>query len=276
MFFRILPVAALASAGSATLADDDERVGWLDELATAEPRRLATALSDANLFARSSTVIGVKLEQPARAAVIASLGAWGTLKAALYRRDKVPPRELGRLLDTDSGVADVRQTLTEHFGNRAAVLKLDQALRSVSNAVTEVKKDAVSSGAKVPSAAAHVAGVVERIRLSGNDLAELDVLEKYYQGSLDLHGDIAEVLRVTGEYGRSVQARLGQPADTPLSALIAAADERSGAWANRGDTLGLDGATAEAARQISTSYGLLSARARKARQLLAWDETDGA
>ena len=35
MFFQILPVAALAAAGTSAL--DDERLGWLDELATMDP-----------------------------------------------------------------------------------------------------------------------------------------------------------------------------------------------------------------------------------------------
>lgn len=274
MFFRILPVAALASAGATAL--DAERLSWLDELAAADPRRLATALSDANLFARSDSVAGVSLPKAARGTIVATLGAWGTLKAALYRRDGVELAELRRLLDADSGVADVRRTLVEHFGNRAAALKLDQALREVSSHVARLRMDSVSARSPLPTVVNYVAGTVERVRLSQSELAELAVLEDYYHGRLELEADIAEVLRVTGEHGRSVPARLGQPDGAPLASLITLADERAGAWANRGEALGLDGATAAAARQIATSYGLLSVRARKARQLLGWDDdTDG-
>ena len=270
MFFRVLPVAALASAGASVL--DAEKLAWLDALAGADPRRLAAALSDVNLFARSESVSGVRLPKAARGAIVTTLGAWGTLKAALYRRDGVEPAELRRLLDSDSGVADVRRTLVEHFGNRAAALKLDQALREVSNHVARLRMESVTARSSLPPEVGYVDGVVERIRLSGSELAELAVLEDYYQGRLDLDASIAEVLRVTGEHGRSVHARLGRPADTPLAPLVALADERAGAWANRGEALGLDGATAAAARQIATSYGLLSARIRKARQLLDWDD----
>jgi len=271
MFFRILPVAALVSAGA--LALDDERLSWLDELGRVEPGRLAATLSDANWFAKAERVDAVGLPRAARATLIASLGAWGTLRAALYRRDEVSVAELRERLDVDSGVSDVRRTLVEHFGNRAAALKLDQALRDISNRITAARMEAVRSRSALAPVVGTVAGILEQIRLSDSELPEIAVLEDYYTDRLDLsETDIAEILRVTGEYGRSVTARLGEPDGTPLTALIKLADDRAGAWANRAEVLGLDGATAAAARQIATSYGLLSQRVQTAHRLLAGDE----
>ena len=271
MFFRIHPVAALASAGAQALAVTE--LGWLDELAGVEPRQLATALSDANWFSRADQISGVALPKEARGALVTCLGAWGTLKAALYRRDRTPLDELRQRIDIDSGVADVRQTLLEHFGNRSAVIKLDQALRDISGHIDLLRMSAVTARTLLPPVTRDVAGIVERVRLSSSELPELAVLEDYYQGRLDLdEADLAEVLQVTGERGRSVAARLGLPDGTPLAALIAQADARAGAWANRGEVLGLEGSAAAAATQIATSYGLLSARARKARRLLDFDD----
>ena len=59
LFFRILPVAALAAAGTSAL--DDEHVGWLDELGAMDPPRLAAVLGDANRFARADQIAGVPL-----------------------------------------------------------------------------------------------------------------------------------------------------------------------------------------------------------------------
>jgi hypothetical protein len=274
MFFRIHPVAALASAGTLALAENrDGEVDWLDELAKVEPRRLADALGDVNLFSGDEPVSGVALPQKARAALVTRLGAWGTLKAALYRRDGTAVRELCERMDTDSGVADVRRTLLEHFGNRAAVIKLDQALRDICEQIDRLRMSAFETGALVPLVVGDVAATVEQVRLSSSELPELIVLEDYYQGRLSLsEADLSEVLQVTGERGRSVAARLGLPDGTPLATLIARADARAGAWANRAEVLGLNGTAAAAAEQIATSYGLLSWRVRQARQLLDFDD----
>lgn len=272
MFFRILPVAAIVSAGALTM--DEERLSWLDELAGVEPQLLAVALSDANWFAKAPRLNGIGLPLTARAALIASLGGWGTLKAALYRRDGVPAAELRERLDSDSGVAVVRQTLVEHFGNRAAALKLDQALREISKRITVIRMAALRAKSAAAPVVNDVAAILEQIRLSDAELPEITVLENYYQDRLDLgERDGRELLRVTGEYGRSVTARLGEPDSTPLPALVKLADDRAGRWANRAEAIGLDGATATAATQISVSYGLLSRRIQTAQRLLAGDES---
>ncbi|HEX4088414.1 MAG TPA: dynamin family protein [Trebonia sp.] len=271
MFFRIHPVAALASAGAQALTDLD--LGWLGELVTVEPRRLATALGDANWFARAPTIGGVALPAEARAALVARLGAWGTLKVALYLRDGTPLDELRQRMDVDSGVADVRRTLLEHFGNRSAVLKLDQALLDIKGSVDRLRMSAAPGRRPLPPVTRDVAALVERVRLSSPELPELAVLEDHYRGRLQLDGpDLAEVLRVTGERGRSVAARLGLPDAAPLAELIARADERAGAWANRGEVLGLEGPAATAAAQIAVSYSLLAARVRQASRLLDYDD----
>ena len=271
LFFRILPVAALAAVGTSAL--DDEHVGWLDELGAMDPPRLAAVLGDANRFARADQIAGVPLPRAARATLIAEIGAWGTMKAALYRRDHVGPGELRDLMQRDSGVAEVRRMLVEHFGNRSAVLKLDQALRDISSRISRLRTDAVSSGSTVPAMVGTVAGIVERIRLDEAEMAEFAVLEDFYQGRLDLdQQEVAEILRVSGEQGRSVAARLGMPDGTPLPELIALADARSSAWMNRGEVYGLDGATAAASRQIGLGYGRISERIKMAHRLLRWDD----
>jgi hypothetical protein len=271
MFFRIHSVAAIASAGTQALTGDE--LGWLDELAGVEPQRLATALTDANWFSQADQISGVALAKQARSALVTCLGAWGTLKAALYRRDGTPLDELRQCMDIDSGVAGLRRTLLEHFGNRSAVIKLDQALRDISGQIDLLRMSAVTARTQLPLVIRDVAAAVERIRLSSSELPELAVLEGYYQGRLNLdEADLTEVLQVTGERGRSVAARLAMPDGTPPAALIAQADARAGAWANRAELLGLDGTAAAAAAQIATSYGLLSARARQARRLLDFDD----
>jgi hypothetical protein len=269
MFFRILPVAALAAAGTAAL--DEQRLGWLDELSTLEPERLAAALSDANQFARADQVAGLRLPREARAALVAEIGAWGTMKAALFRRDRVGPDELRQLMQEHSGVAEVRRTLVEHFGNRAALLKLDQALRDISERIFRIRQQAAGSG--VPPVVDTVAGILEQIRLEEADLPALGVLEAYYHDRLDLdQKEVDEILRVSGEQGRSVTARLGLPESTPLPELIKAADARASDWINRGEVWGLDGATAAATRQVGLSYARLSARISTAYRLLRGDD----
>jgi hypothetical protein len=161
----------------------------------------------------------------------------------------------------------------EHFGNRSAVLKLDQALRDISGHISRLRRDAASSGSTVPAVVGIVAGIIERIRLEETEMPEFAVLEAFYQGRLDLGPqEVAEILRVSGEQGRSVAARLGMPDKTPLPELIALADARASAWMNGGEVFGLDGATAAAARQVGLSYGRISERIKTALRLLRWDD----
>ena len=271
MFFRVLPVAALAAAGTSAL--DDTRLGWLDELAALEPIQLARLLSDANRFAGADEIAGVQLPREVRAELIAEIGAWGTLKAALYRRDRVGPGELRQLMREASGVAEIEQTLVSHFGNRAALLKLDQALRDISDQIARLRQAAASSGSGAPAVVGTVAGILERIRLDDAELPVLAVLEDYYHGRLELEErEVDEILQVSGEQGRSVTARLNLPEDTLLPELIAAANTRASIWINRSEVWGLDGATAAATRQIGLGYARLSARVGTAHRLLRWDD----
>jgi GTPase SAR1 family protein len=271
MFFRIMPVAALAAAG--TIALDGRRLNWLDALGTMEPTKMFSALCDTNRFAQDDRIEGVPLPREARARLMTELGAWGTLKAATYRREGVASEELRSLMLEDSGVGEVRRTVLGHFGNRADVLKLAQALRDISQAVVRLRMQAVRTGTALPNAVGTVAGILERVRLGSGGLSELAVLEDYYRDRLELDpNDLDEVLRVSGEYGRSVTARIGAAEGTPLAELSARADARASAWMNRADVLGLDGATAVAAREIGLSYARLSARIREARRMLLWDD----
>jgi hypothetical protein len=168
-----------------------------------------------------------------------------------------------------SGVPRLRKMVAEHFGNRATLIKLDQALGEVSLAVGRCRRAALQSRRLPASEVSDVAAKVEQLRSNIHSFAELAVLSAVYRGSLSFPPDwVAELLTVTGENGTTCAARLGLSEDAALRVLTRRADERIGVWARRcADDL-LDEPIRRAAQTIMASYERLADRIRSARQLL--------
>jgi Nucleotidyl transferase AbiEii toxin, Type IV TA system/Dynamin family len=82
VFFDILPVAALAAAGGATLTT--EELNWLEDLTRTEPATLASALEDVNHFTSAEHLIATTLSRECREQLVRRLGAWGLLRTAGY------------------------------------------------------------------------------------------------------------------------------------------------------------------------------------------------
>jgi len=263
LFFTIVPVAGLVGIGARTLTAKE--FGWLDDLRTVEPTILVRWLRDIARFAATEHVPGIPLPVAMRSQLTKRLGGWGIHLACSYLREDLGEEEVRERLVADSGVPRLRELIAGHFGNRTSVIKLDHGIRDVTAAINNCRLAIQQAGEQVPEAVDVIADRIQELRLSQYDAAaDLSVLSAVYNQELTLREDeIAEILAVTGEYGRTWAARLGLPEDTPLPELGAAAERLAAKWVHRELDPTLNRATLGAARTVRRSYERIAERIKR-------------
>ena len=101
---------------------------------------------------------------------------------------------------------------------------------------------------------------VTRLGFAEHAFAELAVLQHHYDGGLELTtAEAAELLRVTGEQGTSLAARLGLSAGASADDLLRQAGARLAAWASYTADPSHSGPTRRAGQTIQRSYELIMA-----------------
>jgi hypothetical protein len=117
----------------------------------------------------------------------------------------------------------------------------------------------VASRHQVPLQVSDVASTISDMRAQIHGFAELSVLAAHYNGELCFPESWkADLLTVTGEHGRSVAARLGQPEDASLHVLSVGVNAGIGRWVQRAADPMLDDKTKQAARTLVLSYERLA------------------
>ncbi|MBE4734419.1 MULTISPECIES: dynamin family protein [Streptomyces] len=274
VFRTVVPVAGLLGVGAQCLPGDG--FGPLADLATVEPPLLAERMEDVHLFcARDHPDLPVPPE--VRAALVSRLGAWGTFLACGYLRAGLTEAEVRRRLLEHSGVTELRSLVLRHFGNRAALIKLDHGQREIADEVARLRATAQRAGRQPPPVADRVAGLLESARVSDPGPSELAALGAHYRGRLSLTAEEeAQLLAVTGERGTGCAARLALPPGTPVDVLLTTARERAAHWAARaGDPL-LDRPTLMVARVVLRSYERVADLVDRAGALLYGDDEEQA
>ena len=194
-----------------------------------------------------------------RRALYVRFGGWGIVLAAGLIREGVDSRESLRAeLDRRSGTADFRTLLTDHFGHRADVVKLARAVQQVK---TLPVGSATAGDPRLRETLESATAPVTRLEHTEHSFAELAVLRGHYNGTVLLDPpDVAELLRITGEYGHGPHVLLGLPADASRSELQARARERLAHWAGLTADPLYSGSTRRACQIVRRSYELLVAR----------------
>jgi hypothetical protein len=260
LFAAIIPVAGLVGIGARLL--NATELDMLTDLSTTEPRPLARALLDTGRFATAEELRGIPLPADKRAQLIARLGGWGVNLACRYLREGADEDELRDRLVADSGVTRLRDLVISHFGNRAAIIKLDRSLQDAMAEVTRCRLRVQEARLPEPPALTDVAAQVERLLATEHGAAEVAALSAYYRGELRLTpAQVTDLLTVTGERGTSWAARLGLPEGTPSDELAIAAARHAGAWSAALQDPMLDRATKAAVRTVHRSYDLLRQQA---------------
>ncbi|MDN3025884.1 dynamin family protein [Streptomyces sp. S.PB5] len=266
VFRTIVPVSGLLGVGAQCMPSDC--FGPLADLAKVPPRKLADRMEDVHLFCVREYP-DLPVPPGIRAGLVERLGAWGVFLACGFLRDGLDEESVRRQLLRRSGVTELRELVLRHFGNRAALIKLDHGQREIAAEVSRLRSAAQRSGQRVPQVADSVARLLESARMSDPGPSELAALGAHYRGLLTLtQAEEAQLLAVTGERGTSCAARLGLPRDTPVDVLLTTARTRAAHWAARAADPLLDRQTRTTARVVLRSHERVADLVDRARVLL--------
>lgn len=260
-FYALRPVSGLIGVGAQTLQPGD--LTAIKNLASLGDEQLRDLLRNAKRFVQREDE-DVPVAAGERKQLFDRLGAYGILLAARVARDggKDPSRLASELLQR-SGVAELRELIVRHFGRRAYLIKLSTALRGARR-VCFAGRQATGIDASDRAVVDEVARAFEALQEQEHGFAELDALRAYYAGRLSFsEPDAGELLRVAGENGMSIYARLGLQAGSTPEQLAATAEERLRYWHARSNDFGMDRKTLRAARVVARSYERELHRARQ-------------
>ena len=240
------------------LTSDDLEI--LSDLAVVEPETLSYALKDVRRFCERD-ITGLEVPPDRRRTAWDRLGRYGVwLACDLIRQGITGHAELANALLSSSGVDDLRRLTVSHYGNRAYLIKLGRLLPELEHAGFRERQLAL--GSSLEPAVRRAEAEIERFTLHEPGFDELRLLRQYYEGNLPLSDVEARgLLRVTGEFGMSEAARLGQAETSGRAELLAAAEARLAYWQVRSnDLFGTDKHRNEAARVMSLAYARLIGR----------------
>jgi hypothetical protein len=230
MFHAIIPVAALLGEAAALATDDD--FAALQEFGQLEPAGLAASFTAGSAGRRFASRPDFPLDTATRQRLVTTFSPWGLFTAVQALRDRPSIPELRRLLDERSGVAGLRELVCNHFGERAGTVRVRDALGEVTVLNRRLRLRLPEGGddhATLQGAGRELEGFE---RAHAVMFWQIDVLGQFYRRELSLApGQVGDLLRLTGERGGGLAARLGLPAEASPGELRQAAVSASRRWA---------------------------------------------
>lgn len=256
-FYVVVPVAARVAAGASEL--DADHLTWLGDLSRNHPVLLMRELADEASFGERTYAI----PRAARRQLLALLGPWGIHLACEALRAGLSAEKVRDHLLGESGVGEVRELIIRHFGNRATLIKLSQAMRS-SRLILAAHHD---RGNRVVE---DIGQRIELLERSEQGFAEIAALSAHYMHHLTDFSDaeINDLLEVTGERGTHCASRLGLSADASLAALAEKAVESVRYWTLRSNDPLLERNGRQVARTMLRSYEGIAHRIHLAMRFL--------
>lgn len=254
--YTILPISGLLACGAQTL--EQAEFETLKQLAALPTGTLMRVLRDAASFT-TKTFMEIAPAPAARHALYSRLGQYGIWRACeLLRDSSIERQQLQQQLYAESGVPQLRQLLLSHFGNRAFLIKLEGVLRQILNTTFRIHSSVEGQDLAIVE---QVATTFEEIRAQQEELRELEVLRKYYEGRLNFNEqEVQQLLQITGEYGTAYHQRLGISDEENISTIerlekaLSRTSQTIRYWQRRTQNPGLNADTRDAAQKIVRAY----------------------
>ena len=230
LLFTVLPVCAKTCEGFSQLEHRDYLA--LQRLAKLDIEDLQDLLSDAHQFKvcqdEDYACLG-PLEDRAR--LMDRLSQYGILQMVSLIQKKVPPRQMGREIQGLCGIDAIRRLLINHFGNRTFLIK-SQYIFSHLNSLTYRLRSSPDSSPRLKEVCTEIIEQIEALQSSVQNLKELKALQLYYGGQLQFTSpeEKQDFLRVTGEFGRSPEKRLGAEPKNSVAELARLALKKANEW----------------------------------------------
>ena len=254
LLFSAYPVCAKVVEGYTQLNEVD----WdaLRHLSALEADCIPDFLYDAGQF---STSTDEEFQSVApfevRTHLMNTIGQYGVVAITELLRDGVSKGEIGEKLQKLCGIESIRQVLLSHFGTRTFLIKTRYIFTHIRSMINTLKKQALGNS-QLGHICRQIDEEMEDLMSSIQVLKELKVLQMYYnnQLSFDTPEEVEDLLHVTGEYGRSAEARLGMPEGTTVARLEETAREKTALWHEKSGGWMHSGAYVEAAGVLARSY----------------------
>ena len=233
LMFTVMPVCARTCEGYAQLGERDWKA--LKSLARADLAELQDLLLDAGDFKNSGEEdFSQYCGQPDRARLMDCLGQYGILETVRQLKEGLTPEEIGPRLQELCGIRDVRQLLSQHFGNRTFLIK-SQYIFNYLNRLLHSLSHRKQCSDTLKNICAQMTDKIAAICNSVQTIHELKALQMYYNGELDYlqPEEQQDLLHVTGEYGREPETRLNVPSAMTVSELAGIARQKALDWQSK-------------------------------------------
>jgi Dynamin family len=257
LLYELRPIASkiAEAAGTFTVGEDFRD---LVKVATSEkigPRDVAERVGNARKWSRGE-IDGVSVPADRRESLLKQFTGCGIVLACHLIREGVDdPAELRNQLRLHSGLTEFRRTLTDHFGERGDLIKLDRLIERTRDLCDDQRITLTAVQADILDEATTL---ITGLRSAQPAFNERAALRAHYERKLAFDEEqTEEMLRLFGESpgGRSIADLLGLPGASP-GQLAKHAQARSVYWRGQID-LGAAGETREACRTLSSSYNHL-------------------
>lgn len=254
LLFTVLPVCAKVCEGCSQMEDRD----WaaMEVIAAQNPEDLQDCLFDAKEFTVNTEDFGDFGSTGDRSRLMNLVGQFGILEIAKQLRAGKTRQEIRDHLQEICGVRAIRELLTRHFGNRTFLIKSQYIFNHLSGLIHQIRRDP-SSSARLKNICEQLSDGIDELMSAVQTLKELKALQMYYNGQLRFlnNGEKEDFLRITGEYGRSAESRLGAPEGSTVAQLAAMAQKKISLWHGKAASgWMMSGAYVEAASIIARSY----------------------
>lgn len=232
--YSILPVIGILGENKNFIGEKEKTI--LKALSTIEDHKFDSLIRNAKRFiSKISDDIPVTPED--RKYIFELLGQYGVnLLVNVYRyEDEV---EIVKLIDEKSGVFQLSNIIKQHFGNRADLIKMKFVINTIRSICSEYLRKYEGINKDVVRAINDVLEECERLEIDEHSFSELKVLQYYYNGDLTLEEEEGEdLLRLTGEYGKGCEAKLGVKEGCTLNELAEIAKLKGQKWNEKGSDL---------------------------------------
>lgn len=253
--FSIYPVCAKAAEGCSKLSKSEWSLLFaLSQRISIE--ELTDYLFDARTFCECGDEeyeqIGTK---DFRALLIEKLGQYGIIEAVRQIKSGRSEEEIVGIMKERCGITTVSNVLQSHFGNRTFMIKAQFIFNYLKPAVLSVRKKEAKNSVLF-NICDQMLTDIESIVTSLQTFKELKVLQMYYNNRVrfDQKEETEDFLRITGEYGKTVEEKLGMPFGSTVSELQNAVEKKVAQWHLYASDYMKDRNYIEAAKIISRSY----------------------
>jgi hypothetical protein len=212
-------------------------------LATEVDEEQLVELAENNSYFITADDVELPVDEERRAALIGRFTGYGIalacdrLRGAAAVGTPVDVDGLRQWLLDRSGLPSLRERLSCQFGDHGELIKLHALIRRVRRIGAELI--AGSAGPLTAGEETAIGTVIGMLRVEAFDAAawqRFTAVQRIYAGKVRFSAgnhEAEEALQLLGERGESLADRLGMPADAPVAALIARAENLHRRWASR-------------------------------------------